>query len=497
MTITNRMILGLGLLAAVSAIAQPIRLTRAAAPVDINATATTTALNLYVETTGNDGNDCLSVSTACATIPGALVKAPHIVRHPIVVTAGIGSFGVGARIMNFLFDVPASTAGASVVIQGTFQNATLSTGPVTGTVSSFTAGSGKTWATVTVSGATWTTDELRGKWIEFTGGTGVGTTKPIVSNTATTITVTGTYGGTSPAPAVGTGFAIREIGTVVTGVLPQVTTPGTTALSSNASFSIEGLNTNPSSPGNGTFLIQRFKFSGAGVNRAFLVSNDSELMIRDCRFELSATSARGVQISDAASVRLINSTANFSNNTITLLEAFAYTMSRRVTIEGNVSDGGGNWVLMGGANQFVSTNNSAKNAFRFLHHGNMLSGLSKWDKFDTATEICVRGDADTSNLTSGIFTINDDDILNCGVAAIDVRGPARVTVTGATGTVLSSAANGIQVTYGGSVQIANTTSLTAANELVVDSANYTLATMRAASPKSIIHLTSLSQVYEQ
>src|ERR1700730_5312964 len=58
-------------------------------------------LNLYVDTAGNDANDCTGPgASACATIQGAVDKVPKRIRHNVTITVGIGHFA-GAVIEGF------------------------------------------------------------------------------------------------------------------------------------------------------------------------------------------------------------------------------------------------------------------------------------------------------------------------------------------------------------------------------------------------------------
>jgi hypothetical protein len=109
---------------------------------------TTSPLNLYVATTGNDSNPCLNATAPCATIQGAVDKVPKAIRHPVTVTLASGTYANGAYVEGFSCPYTSSLSGASptstqspwLQINGTQIAATLSQGLQTGTVASATAG---------------------------------------------------------------------------------------------------------------------------------------------------------------------------------------------------------------------------------------------------------------------------------------------------------------------------------------------------------------------
>jgi hypothetical protein len=111
---------------------------------------TTENISLYVETTGNDENNCLTVATACATVQEAINRIPGYIIHTVTITVGAGTFSA------FNVDSFRVGPGGMLTIQGTLGAPTITTGTTTGTC---TGGSGLDCED---GGQTWTADDLRG-----------------------------------------------------------------------------------------------------------------------------------------------------------------------------------------------------------------------------------------------------------------------------------------------------------------------------------------------
>ncbi len=186
---------------------------------------TTAAINLFVDPTGSDANPCTaSGASACLTIQHAINLIPKLVRHPVTVNVATGNYA-GFAIYNFVFDPVSAATGAYINVVGTAATATVATGSATGTATSGTAGSGTTWGTLVDGAQTWTVNDLKGKFIRITGGTGSGQFFPIVSNTATAITVAGTW----TAPTGTSTYTVSVMGAIVTSSINQSAQPGVAA----------------------------------------------------------------------------------------------------------------------------------------------------------------------------------------------------------------------------------------------------------------------------
>jgi hypothetical protein len=135
------------------------------------------------------------------------------VKNASAVDGGVASYP-GFYISGFTCDSSLSLpdaggGGGSLILDGDLVTTAANLGDTaTGIATSGTAGSGSTFGTVTQTGKVFTTNALRGYLIETLAGTGSGQVRGISSNTATVITVVGTW----TAPGAGTTYAIREPG---------------------------------------------------------------------------------------------------------------------------------------------------------------------------------------------------------------------------------------------------------------------------------------------
>lgn len=198
-------------------------------------TRTTGALQLYVDPLGSDSKECTSTGTsACLTVQGAVNRCPKGLRHGCKVSVASGTFS-SFIVSGFIPDFGYQTATSGVVVEGTLSNSTLATGSATGTATAVAANSTSTFSTLTDSGANWTTNDLQGRFLVITGGTGTGQSRVIASNTATAITIAGTW--TSTLPVAGSVYAIQDsVSDIATcGIPPPV--PGQVPVST-ASYAI-------------------------------------------------------------------------------------------------------------------------------------------------------------------------------------------------------------------------------------------------------------------
>jgi hypothetical protein len=159
-------------------------------------TETTQALTLYVRTTGDDSNDCLSLANACLTAQSALDRSPRHLRHDVVLDLGEGDMGP-LHIGRFTTDT-----GGSLTIQGVLGQPTLASGNPTGT-----ATGGSTTQLVDI-GNSWTNDDLRGYLVLVDGEHRI-----VRNNTSDTINFIGPYS----ASVSGKSYEILEQKTEFTG----------------------------------------------------------------------------------------------------------------------------------------------------------------------------------------------------------------------------------------------------------------------------------------
>lgn len=174
------------------------------------------AMTLYVDPTGSDSNSCTASGTsACLTLGGALLKVPIHIRHLVTINVATGTYTEVFRVQGFFIEGANGAAStAALTIAGTQTAFTVVTGSNTGTLTGFTAGAAGTHPIATDSTQTWTINDLKGRFLQITGGTGSGTYIPIVSNTATTISYAANV---TTAPVAGSTYAIVTPGPVFTG----------------------------------------------------------------------------------------------------------------------------------------------------------------------------------------------------------------------------------------------------------------------------------------
>lgn len=144
------------------------------------------------------------------TIQAALDSLPRILIHAVVINIAAGTY-VGFVANGFTDTGGIPTLGdTNLQIKGVRGLMTLTTG------SNQATGTSGTDRSVTVSGATWTVDELVGAYVEVTSGAGSGQILVVAKNTADTI-----YFATKPSPALASGsaFDITESEVVITSSL--------------------------------------------------------------------------------------------------------------------------------------------------------------------------------------------------------------------------------------------------------------------------------------
>ncbi len=156
-------------------------------------TATTANVVMYVATTGSDAYACTTLAAPCKTIQAAINKIPKLLRHSAIVNVAAGSYA-GFYVSGFSMDLGIQTVTAGIMVTGPLVNSTnLTTGTATGTATSGTAGAQSVFGLLNDTNANWVIDNLQGRFLAITAGTGVGQLKAIASNTATSITISGYF----------------------------------------------------------------------------------------------------------------------------------------------------------------------------------------------------------------------------------------------------------------------------------------------------------------
>lgn len=454
--------------------------------------ATTAAMTLYVETTGSDSNNCTSPATACASIQGAVDKPAKHIRHPININVGDGGFGAFA-VSGFSFDPASPDAGAYINIQGTLVNATLATGTATGTATAGSAGSGTTFGTLTNSGATWTIDNLRGKLIETTGGTGSGQIRAIVSNTGTVITIAGTW----TAPDATTTYAVRDQGAAVLSAMNQSAYP-TTAPGSPAAIQVHG-NTMGRQPGatstSGTITFKNLKVNPGGANTGVAASGGiQQIFFEQC--SIQGGSLPALQLAQGTSVRAFKNYFSSSSNTVSLggstsgNAGVAHLMNQNVI---QTTGAGLTAMQLAGGGTFVSNDvrtTSATTGSPMSFTGTTAFGIQANSNRIT----CASGSSGTIGITSqesfsgATFSSfsGTDNLINLCFTGVSLSGGVRmVNASPGTAWTISNATNGVILAKGAVFRHIGVTFTTVTNEVSVDGTGYTYATIEGMSPQMV------------
>lgn len=247
--------------------------------------ATTESVTYYVETTGADTNDGTSLDRPLATPAGALAKlAGKNVRHLVNILVGIGSFP-GFSFSGFTID-PAIAGPCGINILGTYVQYVPVTGTGSGTLSNAVTGSSAsvpfTFTVVTDSTQNWVVDALKGKLFHVLSGTGLGGMNPIISNTATTITIAsvGAIGTTST-------YRIVDCGSVITTAVRTTPSLPTSTATSTPVGSLAGIhfNNNIAHGSSSLFQIEGLKIAltTASTFTGINVVDPKNLVIRRCQ----------------------------------------------------------------------------------------------------------------------------------------------------------------------------------------------------------------------
>lgn len=441
----------------------------------------------FVATTGSDSNNCQVSGSPCLTIQGALNKVPKLLRDQVTISITAGTYG-GFTISGFTYDTSIQTATGGLLIDGALATSTLATGSATGTAAGAgqSAGSGSTFGVLCDSGATWTVNDLRGRFL--TTALPTNTALAISSNTATCITVVGLM--VLPVAAQTT-YTVQD---------PSVI-----------------LNTAVSIPAN--------PINAASANRAAIECADNQItyranaiVIRNLRTSNAAGS--GIEISDTSAYRLTNVQLRPSGAAVSglLIDTLVSTaMDGALSIaNSDVSTSSSGAVVIAAGGTFTSAGTLFRNAGSAslgLNLGNtgavaITIGTSEMLTLGQSAGAAVAlqsgsiGDfssAFTDNRiscaaasASGIFigptsitstitgaggslsTITNTNIITCNIG-LSVVGPrSNADVTSMTG---AAAVTGFSVTLGGLVTFAKagTTITAGTNEVNLDSGGATAA----------------------
>lgn len=468
---------------------------------------------IYVDAAlGKDSNDGSSALPFC-TIQRALDSLPKRIQHQVIVNVAAGNYA-GFNVDGFVLD--ANALGAYLLIQGTMAVVTPTTGSATGTATAGSAQSGTTFATLTDSAATWTTNEFVGKFVRLVSGNGSALASianynnsfPIVSNTGTVITIAGSWG-SAGTPNATTTYSIEDQATILTSPAPANTVSGFTASDSY----IRVMNCQGTmSIIRQVLEIKKFKAASTSTLNVSLLSPAILPTITAC--SLSTTTAACVTIFDAAHAQLrfcqLGGTTQTSGNLLSIgsltgaagninitdcfLRVGATTTSPHLSVLG-----ASRLAILRSRFEGGTTSTSGVINFR----DGALSGYMNQCQIDGNSSARVGifmgvGTNSAAGAASGPvgFLVNTTKFTNCLTAAV-VNGPQSLLEM-RTGVVFDTCTNGINVSRGAKVQYGSTNSVsTVTNEIIVDgAAAATVTDLRAASPKVLKNSDYFTAIYE-
>jgi hypothetical protein len=184
------------------------------------------------------------------TIQAAVDALPINIGHTTAINIGAGNFA-GFHLHNKSFGMY-GVLSAFTTISGTRDLSTLATGPNTGTA---TSGTGRT---LTLTGASWTVDDLVGRFLRITAGSAAGRIAIIAANTTDTITL-------ASVSTVMSGTSVFEIVEPTT----KITSPD---VPSSAGIAIHNAI--------GSFMIQDIDISGCSFGITSLMQQNSLAQVR-------------------------------------------------------------------------------------------------------------------------------------------------------------------------------------------------------------------------
>ncbi len=447
---------------------------------------------LYVETTGSDSNDGTSVATALASWAGVLgiLKAKKITR-PITVEFGIGNFA-GISVENFQFDPITPSEGANLLVKGTLINATVATGSATGTATSAasgTFGSTNTFATLTNSGASWTTNDLRGKLLEITAGTGVGQIVPIVSNTATAITVA--LASWVGVPSTST-YAIRDWGTVINSTIQQQPPIGSASVNNALAFVA---NNSAIARNFAMIRFQDLKFSAAsGLTTAgvYVQSSPARFSMVRCGVFVTQSSVSGVMAMGKGTFDMTGCVVDAGSTTAGTslsLQNGTFNQSPGATLTNCMFRGSGTGAT--GVSSVCYTDMTVSGC-DFSNVTAMSVAAGAHTVFSSRITGSTAAYSLGGSLGGGVSTLTNCDLTSAGVA-VNVAGLHVCSL----GSVCTGSGSGtaLKATEGGRIKLSSGSTTTGTIEIQLDATTETIANMRAASPKLIVN-THGSIVYQ-
>lgn len=448
--------------------------------------ATSAALNLFVDPTGNDNGQCLATGTgACATPDGALARVPYRIKNTVTITIAAGTYAIGMHVANHAFE-----SGGQLSINGLMVGATLATGTNTGAV---TAVSNPAIgpSTVTDSAQTWTASALKGMYLEMTNGTANNIRRVIVDNTSTVLTLANGY---ATAPAVGNTYAIRVPGVVLNGtpalsVLNMAASGGTTS-SNNGVLIGAGVTASAATGcvvgGTGaiTVSLERTQcISSAGGTPGLSVSTAQNVSLNNAFLQSTNSSGPALLMGNYAGVTVQQSvyatspsvTANGSTGTVEVGNYSVLRIGTGMTVQNTSTVGVPIRISYNGSVIFTGVESALASQLNLICQASGTTSVGIWLPYIAITS----GTTSPTGAATAVMVTNLST-SNCVTAVQSDTPGAYVLVSAAT---INTSTNGFSVHSGGKISLFTRapTFNTVTNQLVVEGVNYTYSTAMTGS----------------
>lgn len=409
--------------------------------------------------TGADTNDCLSTTTPCATIKGTLAKVPKLQQYGTTVTIDAAGTYDCFYLTGFTCDPSVQQASGGILIDatGVFVNSTLASGSATGTATGGTAGSGTTFGTLLNSGAGFTVNDLTGRFLKITGGTGVGQVKMISSNTATAITIVGSW---TASDATST-YAIQDPGAIISTACNSVASTQAASGANNAAMLIGN---NTCAARTNSVGVQGFRLTNA-AGIGVLVDDSSGVVLRLMQIRNSAAASSGLQVGNTANASQVAMGGRLDISDSDLLSngtsANVISVSSESVIGSGVLIRAGTVGLLVGSTslQVVSFNSldvQGSTTPVLLSSGRVVLASTRATCAGAGTGVQVGATSANPvfNNPPAFAGINSLNIATCGIGLLVTGSPGSSDVTTLSG---AAATTGIQANGGGSITFAGAT----------------------------------------
>ena len=419
---------------------------------------------LYVSTSGVDTN-IGSESQPFRTIQAAIDSIGNkVIKSKVSIQVGAGTFDAFA-LDGSMFSTsgistvigPAQTS-SGIEIVGTWVVPTLTTGTTSGTMTGALVDGA---AVYTDPSQTWTVNNLKGKYLLVNS-----LYYPIISNTATTVTIATTT-------VSGTSYSVWEHGTIIDNTVAYIDNGGGTLTARIVVANVDG-------PINSFIEIKAMK-----VNASNMTSGNVAITTRNASCVFSNITVERTAGPAIGSYALHGLPSNIGLSRCVIIHPASSsgmissaTPIARLNVVGCFFTGGTNQLATGvGASHYTISSTTFDSA---AASGLQISGengvlLSPGCRFIN----CATGVLMTSARAGSLFTTPSLFFSGC-TNCVTATTTTLIMLGNCSGT---GNTNGIVITKGGRVQIGSTATLGATTEISVDGVTSTLATMRGNSPK--------------